>query len=108
MRWVGILLAAGLSGCQMYSEMPTGRLMARGDYKAIAECFYLKVRGEGFWDLKHFESMNMSEAVMGNEFARGGAVTFKDMGEQTDVVFQIAHSARYARVVQECESFAGA
>jgi hypothetical protein len=103
MRRVAFAVLALLAGCQLHPDEPTANLVVAGEYRAVAECFYLKIRGEGFWDMKHLETIAATEVTMSTSQYRMGAITFREGGAgQTSVTFQIPHPGKFSPLVEAC------
>lgn len=103
MRRAALAGLVALGGCQLHPDEPTASLVVAGEYRAVAECFYLKIRGEGFWDMKHLETIAATEVTMGNAQYLGGTITFREGAPgQTSVTLQIAHPKKFTPLVEAC------
>lgn len=105
------ILAAllALSGCQLQSNEPTAAFTVVGNYQTVADCFFLKVRGEGMWDKDDLPSMKTVHVVLGTPQYQMGRVEFVGVSEnQTTVTFVMPHSGKYEPQVRECAADQGA
>lgn len=94
-----------LTGCQMHSSEPTKTMTVAGNYKAVADCFYLKMRGEGMWRKDDLESMNTSQVVMGTDRFAAGRIDFVGTStDQTAVTLLIPHADKFTPKIQACAS----
>ncbi len=100
---VAISLVVLLAGCQLHSSEPSGSVRVSGDYKAVADCFYLKIRNEGFWRVEHMDSQQMTEVIMGNAQYTAGTIRFQQVDSQTtEATLMIPHPGKFSPKIQEC------
>lgn len=94
-----------MAGCQAHSSSPTHTMTVSGNYKAVAECFYLKVRSEGYWKKDDLDSMNTTRIILGTNIADVGRVDFVGIApDRTQVTFLIPHPDKRSQHVQACAS----
>lgn len=104
-----LYIAAGsamlaLSGCLMHPPEPTTTFAVAGNYKAVAECFYLKGKAEG-WKKDDFDSMNASRVMLGTTMADVGVAGFVGIGpDRTQVTLPIPQPDKLSPLVRECST----
>ncbi|RVB76351.1 MULTISPECIES: hypothetical protein [unclassified Mesorhizobium] len=74
MTAIAVCLTA--AGCQSYPESPSGSFDVSGNYKAVSDCSYLKIRSGGYWKKEEFESMRTVQLTLGNETTAIGRIDF--------------------------------
>lgn len=106
---IAMIALFALAGCQLQSNEPTSAFTVSGNYQAMADCFFLKVRGEGMWDKDDLPSMKTVHVVLGTPQYQMGRVEFVGVSEnQTTVTFVMPHSGKYEPRVRECAADQGA
>jgi hypothetical protein len=102
-RTVAIAGLAALAGCQLHSEKPTDEIVVAGSYKSVADCFYLAIRGEGFWKKDDLDSQNMTVVTMGNvQFDMGKVEFIGTSATITTVRFLIPHPGKLEPKIRAC------
>jgi hypothetical protein len=87
-----LVVAAAVTGCQAHPSTPSGSATVRANYQLMADCFYLKVRGDGYWQKEDLPSMNTSQVTLGTENMAVGRVEFVGVGAdetRVDVLFPV-------------------
>lgn len=79
-------LVAMLTACQSYPDQPSGVFSVTGDYQAIADCTYLKLRENGYWRKDDLPSLNKTELVLGTNTVAAGRIDFSASGANETTV----------------------
>ena len=109
MRNILIAAVAGvaLTSCQTQSSEPSAVIEVAGDYRAIADCFFLKNRGFGYWSKDDLDSMKSSHVRLGTTQIEAGRVEFTEIAAgRTRVTFLIPHPQNHEPNVRACATAA--
>lgn len=76
LKSIAALLAAGvtLSSCYTVPEEPDFVLNVDGNYKAVADCAWVKFRTMGNWRRTDLDSMGTVELAFGNDVSTAGRI----------------------------------